>query len=119
MSSGRGNPAFVAGVIDDSRLDGSVDNESRLSPSTLGAAGVTVGQLLRVPQCLRTDRDDTRDVRRVFVDVGRDGGVVLISDPNGGSGNNSESVVTVDSESPLVHLCVLSVTHAMFQMCKF
>ena len=93
-----------------------MDNESRLSPSALGAAGVTrTGQLFRVPRCLPTNRDDARGNRCVFVHDGRDGGVVFVNERNSGS---SECVVDVSRESSLVDRRVLSLTHSTCQTCR-
>lgn len=68
------------------RVDLSVDNQSRLSPSVLGAAEVArrVGHLLGVPRRLRTDRDESGDVRCVFVDDARDGSAVCVNELNRG-----------------------------------
>ena len=90
-----------------------MDNESRLSPSALGATEVALrtGQLFRVPRCLRTNRDDTRDDRCVFVHDGHDGGVVVVNELNSGFRNYCECVVDISRESPLVDRLVLSITH--------
>ena len=66
------------------RVDFSVDNQSRLLLSSLGAAEVArrVGQLLGVPRRLRTGRDESCGVRCVFVDDVRDGSVVGVNEPH-------------------------------------
>ncbi|KAI0210896.1 hypothetical protein LSAT2_004323 [Lamellibrachia satsuma] len=93
--------------------------ESRLSPSALGAAEVTfrTRQLFRVPWCLRTNPDDTRNDRGVVVHDGRDGGVVVVNELNSGTRNHSECVVDISRENPLGDRRVLSITHC--QACRF
>jgi len=65
-----------------------MDSESCLSPSAFGATEVTfrTRQHSRVPRCLRTNDDDTGDHRRVLVDGGPDGVVVVVAGLDTGSG---------------------------------
>ena len=72
--------------VSEHSVDFSVDDQSRLSPSSLSGAEVElrVGQLLGVPGRLRTDPDDSCDDRCVFVDDVCNGSVVDVNELNGG-----------------------------------
>ena len=62
--------------------------ESFLSPSAFGEMGITfrTRQHIRVPRCLRTNSDDTGDDRRVLVDDGPDGVVIVVAGLDTGFG---------------------------------